>query len=142
MIKNIEYYLDEGAFDPVRAHEADAGLDFKSKDTKVLKPHRAATFDTGVHINIPKGYTLFLKSKSGLNVKYDIIGTGVIDAGYTGSIVVKLYNLGRKKYIINRGDKIIQGVLLKVETPALEKVTDFVSDASDRKDGGFGSTGK
>ena len=85
---------------------------------------------------------MFLKSKSGLNVKYDIIGTGVIDAGYTGSIVVKLYNLGRKKYIINKGDKIIQGVLLKVETPALEKVTDFVSDASDRKDGGFGSTGK
>ena len=142
MIKNIEYYLDEGAFDPVRAHEADAGLDLKSRDTVVLKPRRGAIFDTGVHINVPKGYALFLKAKSGLNVKCDIIGTGVVDAGYTGPIVVKLYNLGRKKYIINKGDKIIQGVLLKVETPALKKVTDFVSDASDRKDGGFGSTGK
>ena len=142
MIKNIEYYLDEGAFDPIRAHEADAGLDLKSRDKVVLKPHCGAIFDTGVHINVPKGYTLFLKAKSGLNVKYDIIGTGVIDAGYTGSIVVKLYNLGRKKYIINKGDKIIQAVLLKVETPALTKVINFVSDASDRKDGGFGSTGK
>ena len=142
MIKNIEYYLDEGAFDPVRAHEADAGLDLKSRDMVVLKPRRGAIFDTGVHINVPKGYALFLKAKSGLNVKYDIVGTGVVDAGYTGPIVVKLYNLGKKKYVINRGDKIIQGVILKVETPALKKVKDFVSDESDRKDRGFGSSGK
>lgn len=141
MIKNLEYYLDEGAFDPVRAHPADAGLDLRSRETVVLKPHKAGVFDTGVHINVPKGYTLFLKAKSGLNVKYNLIGTGVIDAGYTGPIVVKLYNLGSKKYIINKGDKIIQAVLLKVDTPTMIKVDNFVSDASDRKEGGFGSTG-
>lgn len=142
MIKNLKYYLDEGAFEPVRAHDADAGMDFRSRETVVLKRHGSAVFNTGVHIDVPKGYALFLKAKSGLNVRYDIIGTGVIDAGYTGSIVVKLYNLGKKKYLITKGDKIIQGVLIKVETPILDKVDHFTSTASDRQNGGFGSTGK
>ena len=133
MIKNVKYYLDEGAFEPVRAHDADAGMDFRSRETVVLKRHGSAVFNTGVHIDVPKGYALFLKA---------IIGTGVIDAGYTGSIVVKLYNLGKQKYLITKGDKIIQGVLIKVETPILDKVDHFTSTASDRQNGGFGSTGK
>ena len=142
MIKNLDYYLDGGAIDPVRAHDADAGLDLRAKEDMVIKRKGCAVFNTGVHINIPKGYAGFLKAKSGLNVKYDIIGTGLIDAGYTGPIVVKLYNLGRKSYKVHRGDKIIQMVLMKVDTPTLTRVSSFDSVASDRGTGGFGSSGK
>ena len=141
-MKELGYYLDDGAFAPVRAHGADAGLDIKSRTETTIKPHSGASFDTGVHVNIPEGYGGFLKAKSGLNVKYDIFGTGVIDAGYTGSIVVKLYNLGDNPYTIHRGDKIIQLVISKIETPELVEKPLFSDVASNRGANGFGSSGK
>ena len=141
-MKEIDYYLDDGAFAPVRAHSADAGLDLRSRTDTAIKPHSGASFDTGVHVNIPEGYGGFLKAKSGLNVKHDIFGTGVIDAGYTGPIVVKLYNLGDKTYTVHRGDKIIQLVISKVETPEPVETITFNEVASNRGENGFGSSGK
>ena len=138
----LDYYLDDFAVDPVRAHPADAGLDLRSPSDYIITSRSSVVIDTGVHINIPKGYAGFLKAKSGLNVKHNIIGTGLIDAGYTGPIVVKLYNLGNEDYVIHAGDKIIQMVLMRVATPALRKVSVFEEVASDRGEGGFGSTGK
>lgn len=64
----------------------------------MIPANGSAVIDTGVHIDIPKGYVGFLKSKSGLNVKHDLTSEGVIDAGYTGSICVKLYNHGKTDY--------------------------------------------
>ena len=63
------------------------------------------TVDTGVHIEIPEGYVGMLKSKSGLNVNRGIVTEGVIDAGYTGSIKVKLYNLSGDIQHFRRGVK-------------------------------------
>ena len=110
----INVMLDQDAFLPIRAHEDDAGWDLKSRDNQVILAHGSASFDTGVHMEIPKGYVGFLKSKSGLNVKHSITGTGVIDAGYTGPIVAKLYNNSDKDYSIAKGDKIIQIVVLPI----------------------------
>ena len=81
-----------------------------------------------------------LKSKSGLNVRYDIIGEGVIDCGYTGSIRVKLYNLGDCVKVFNKGDKIIQLVILPIPEVNLIQV-DKLED-TERGDNGFGSTGR
>ena len=89
---------------------------------------------------IPRGYVGFLKSKSGLNVKHDLTGEGVIDAGYMGSICVKLYNNGDKDYEFKRGDKIIQIVLLPIITPKLRQ-TDTLEE-TERGANGFGSTGR
>ena len=132
--------LDEGATMPTRAHEADAGLDIYSRETRVIPKRGSAVFDTGVHVLIPKGYVGMLKSKSGLNIKHDITGEEVIDAGYTGSIKVKLYNNGPCTYVVGVGDKISQLVILPILTPELE-LTDELGD-TDRGDGGFGSTGR
>lgn len=96
-------------------------------------------FDTGVHIELPEGTVGFLKSKSGLNVKHDITSDGVIDAGYTGNIVVKLYNHGKKNYFVGKGDKISQLVILPILTPGLEIAESL--DETERGDNGFGSTG-
>lgn len=81
-----------------------------------------------------------LKSKSGLNVKHDIVGEGVIDSGYTGSIRVKLYNHGSESYMIERGDKISQLVILPIITPELELADEL--EETERGANGFGSSGK
>ena len=76
-----------------------------------------------------------------MNVKYNVVSCGgVIDEGYTGSIVVKLYNLGTVPYTVRAGDKIAQLVLMPYLAPDLELVDEL--DETDRGDQGFGSTGR
>lgn len=135
----MKVQLDDGAYMPQRAYELDAGYDLRTPHSIICFPHESVTINTGVHIEIPKGYVGFLKSKSGLNVKHDITGTGVVDAGYTGSIVVKLYNNGDKQHTFYEGDKIIQIVFLPIYTPQLELVDGI--EETERGDNGFGSSG-
>lgn len=132
--------LDPEAICPTRAHETDAGLDLYATEDKTVPPYGSATFDTGVHVELPPFTAGFLKSKSGLNVKYDITSEGVIDIGYTGSIVVKLYNHGQKPYTVRRGDKISQLVVMDIELPSIQIVDEL--EKTERGDGGFGSTGR
>lgn len=136
----INVVLEEGAYMPVKAHRADAGFDLRTPIDTYIAPHGAVTIDTGVHIEIPEGYVGMLKSKSGLNVKHGLRGEGVIDAGYTGSVVAKLYNDTDHLHAFNKGDKIIQLVLLPIPFVELEQV-DSLED-TERGDGGFGSTGR
>ena len=132
--------LDKGAFIPVRAHGTDAGADLRSPVDTVVPAMGSRVIDTGVHIQLPHGYVGMLKSKSGLNVKHDITSEGVIDEGYTGAIKVKLYNHSEKDYVIERGDKITQLVILPCEYVKFDLV-DCLED-SERGGYGFGSTGK
>lgn len=147
----IKIKLDEGGILPTRAHETDAGLDlYTPVDVAVERckwtPSEgltvgSAVIDTGVHVEIPKGYTGFIKSKSGLAVKHGLTAAGgVIDSGYTGSVVVKLFNHTSTSYEFKAGEKIAQLVLLPIITPDLE-VVDSLED-TERGDGGFGSTGR
>ena len=136
----MKVMLDPGAKMPTRAHKLDAGYDLYSREDVWISAGSSECFDTGVHIEIPAGYVGFLKSKSGLNVMRGLLGEGVIDAGYTGSICVKLYNHGNSDVRICKGQKISQLVLLPIVTPDLEEV-DQLED-TDRGNGGFGSTGK
>ena len=136
----MKVVLDNGAYMPERAYEADAGYDLRSPIKTRLYAGQAVVIDTGVHVQIPKGHVGMLKSKSGLNVKHDIVGEGVIDSGYTGSIHVKLYNHGNESYVIEVGDKISQLVIIPILTPELE-LTDSL-EATDRGNGGFGSSGR
>lgn len=132
--------LDNGAFKPEFAHKTDAGSDLRSPVYAVVPARGNAVIDTGVHVEIPEGYTIFLKSKSGLNVKHNLIGEGVIDSGYTSSIRVKLYNLGDEDYEVQKGDKIIQMVILPCVYCGFTQVEKFAE--TERGDGGFGSTGR
>ena len=82
--------LDSDAFVPVREHSTDAGMDIRAKENKVVPANDSEVFRTGVHVRLPEGTAGILVSKSGLNVKYDITSTGLIDEGYNGEIVVRL----------------------------------------------------
>lgn len=159
--------LDENAILPTRAHDTDAGLDLYSREDKVVPAGGSAVFDTGVHIELPIETVVIKKmephptlpgvsferehdvmmltagllvSKSGLNVKHNITSTGLIDVGYNGSIVVKLYNHGTEDYKVKRGDKISQLVILPIIKPLLEQV-DKLND-TERGTNGFGSSGR
>lgn len=132
--------LDEFAFMPERAHDTDAGLDLKAPHGFTIYPHSAVIVDTGVHVELPHGTVGMLKSKSGLNVKSNITSEGVIDEGYTGSIVAKLYNHGDEAVLIDEGQKITQLVILPVIVPDIEIVEGLTN--TERGANGFGSSGK
>lgn len=132
--------LDPGAYMPTRAHRWDDGLDLRAIRGRTIPAWGSAVFDTGVHIDLPPMTTGFLKSKSGLNMNHNLVGEGVIDPGYTGSIKVKLYNLSDTPYVVQPGDKIIQLVILPVLMPDLVLVDDL--EPTERGDNGFGSSGR
>lgn len=136
----IPVTLDEGAVRPTRAHGADAGADLYAREDKWILPWSSAVFDTGVHMAIPDGYVGELEPKSGLNVNHNLVGWGTIDSGYTGSIRVKLYNLGWKPHKVRKGDKISQIVIYPVELVEFGQVEKL--EETERGNGGFGSTGK
>jgi dUTP pyrophosphatase len=135
--------LDKDAYMPVRAHQDDAGMDLRTPfDVTVLPNGCSAVIDTGVHMEIPKGYFGKVESKSGLNVNHGAVSCGgVIDCGYTGSIVVKLYNFGKLPYHFKKGDKVAQLVIIPCIAPELEQVEELSTD-SERGNNGFGSTGR
>lgn len=132
--------LDPGAYVPERAHKYDAGLDLRAREDKTVPARGSAIFDTGVHVELDPNTAGFLKSKSGLNVKHNITSEGVIDVGYTGAIVVKLYNHGETDYNVKKGDKISQLVVVNIKTEDITLVSSL--DETERGDNGFGSTGR
>lgn len=132
--------LDALAIMPTRAHDTDAGLDLYSPGLYIVPAGGSAIIDTGVHVQLPPNTAGMLKSKSGLNVKHDITSEGVIDVGYTGSIVVKLYNHGDTAYTVRKGDKISQLVIVPIVIPPI-KIVDSLEETA-RGDSGFGSTGR
>ena len=145
-IDKIKIKLDEGAKMPSRAHDTDAGLDIFARESQIVLAKSSVTLDTGVHIEIPKGYAGFLKSKSGLNVKHGITSEGVIDCGYTGSICVKLYNNSFTDYKVEAGDKISQLVILPIAhdftLELVETEAELYGGDTERGNGGFGSSGR
>ena len=133
--------LDDWAYLPEKAHEADAGYDLRTPIPVRIPAGGSETIDTGVHIAIPEGFFGKLESKSGLNVKHNTVSLdGVIDAGYTGSIVVKLYNLGKQDYIFQTGEKIVQMIIQPCANFNIEQVKTLGD--TERGDKGFGSSGR
>lgn len=136
----IKVMIDEGAKMPTKAHKSDAGYDIYAPEAFGVAPKHSWTIDTGVHMLIPEGYVGMLKSKSGLNVKHGLTGEGVIDAGFSGSIQVKLYNDSNSPYIFEKGDKVIQIVILPIPETKLVQVDSL--EETERGSNGFGSSGR
>ena len=138
----IKVMLDDGAYMPEKAHDADAGYDLRAMFDAELKPGGGAVFDTGVHVQIPEGCVGYVQGRSGLNVNHSIIcPTGVVDEGFVGAIKVKLYNLSNEPYKFETGDKVAQLVIHPVvNRKALIRVNSL--EETERGNNGFGSTGR
>lgn len=126
---------------PSYAHTGDAGADVYSVTEVTLQPSDRAAIPTGLAVDIPIGYEIQVRPKSGLALKHGIAvlnSPGTVDAGYRGEIQVIVINLGKETYTFAKGQKIAQLVLkpvIQAQYIAGELGT------SDRGVGGFGSTG-
>jgi dUTP pyrophosphatase len=122
-------------------HEGDVACDIRSAESITLEPGKITTIDTGIKMQIPDGYAGLVWEKSGLAFKHGIkTCAGVIDSGYRGEVKVALLNMDEDEYAVERGDKIAQMLVQKVEKPDVVEV-DTLDDSS-RGEDGFGSTGK
>ena len=120
----------------------DAGLDLRSIEDAVLLPHIPIAVSTGLALEIPPGYEVQLRPRSGLALKHALTlanSPATIDPGYRGELKVIMLNLGKIPYEIKQGDRIAQMVVSKYEAITWDE-TDLAD--STRGEGGFGSSGR
>jgi dUTP pyrophosphatase len=125
---------------PTRAHHDDAGIDLYTYKEVILPPHATMKIHTGISLAIPTGFVGLIWDKSSVSSKGIKTVGGVIDAQYRGELIVALHNLNDETYVCNKGDKVAQMLIQKVEFFPIEEVQEL--DETDRGVGGFGSTGK
>lgn len=147
--------LREGAKPPLRAYPTDAGADvfycrnpqernhcIGEENEYWIGPKDSCVIPTGIKVEVPEGYMLEVKNKSGIASKRRlVVGACVIDSGYDGEVFINLHNLGPTTQKIYPGDKLAQVVLVPISTCGFEVVDGEINQDSFRGSGGFGSTG-
>lgn len=133
---------------PTRAHRQDAGLDIYFSPLEGaavrVKPGQSVLLETGVKVEVPSGCMFQIMNKSGIASKTQLItGACVVDEGYDGEIFVNLQNIGKDIQFIDPGQKIAQGVFVRIEKPGLWEIKEdnIYGKATQRGSGGLGSTG-
>jgi dUTP pyrophosphatase len=137
--------LSEDVKSPSYVYELDSGFDLYSTEKIVLGPFGRALVPTGLSFDIPEGYEIQVRPKSGLaiNMGLTVLNTpGTVDRGYLGEIKVPVFNTNNSSITIEKGMKVAQAVLCPVVCGKFVKFdeVDSLGD-SDRGDKGFGSTG-
>tara|TARA_R110002051_G_C8678945_1_gene491489 strand:+ start:739 stop:1383 length:645 start_codon:yes stop_codon:yes gene_type:complete len=151
----INFINKSNNVDPSYFHEGDSGFDLRAHipdydpletENIVVEVGKTSIIPTGLYFEIPTGYELQVRPRSGLAAKFSItvLNTpGTVDSNYRGEVKIILINLGETNFEIENGDRIAQAVIVPVLTPewsTLTRVTNL--DSTTRGDGGFGSTGK
>jgi dUTP pyrophosphatase len=119
----------------LRADDRSAGV--------TLAPMQRAIVPTGIRVEIPVGFEMQIRPRSGFAVKHGITlpnTPGTIDSDYRGPLGVALINLGTEAFTVHHGDRIAQMIIAPVVQVAFQ-VVDALSDTA-RGEGGFGSTGR
>lgn len=136
--------LRDDAVLPARAYVGDAGLDLAACERHELGPGERALVGTGLAVAIPQGHAGFVAPRSGLAVEHGITivnAPGIVDSGYRGELRVILHNTDRREtFVVEPGMRIAQLLVVPVPEVTLREV-DALS-ASERGEGGFGSSGK
>jgi len=134
---------------PIRAHGTDAGMDFffcPDSNTAAVRvePNKSVLLGTGIKMEVPAGCMLQIMNKSGVASKKQLVtGACVVDEGYDGEIFVNLQNIGTETQYIEPGQKIAQGVFVRIEKPVLWEIAEdsVYGGTISRGDGALGSTG-
>lgn len=131
-----------GVLLPKMGSAAAAGMDFYQPESVVIEPHQTQYVTLGLAMEIPKGYMLMLAPRSSMSKTPLIIPNsfGVIDADYRGEIKAILHNTSDTPYLIQKGDRLVQGIFVPVGALKLLEVAQLTETA--RGAGGIGSTGK
>lgn len=137
--------LNEDAKPPKYAYELDSGFDLYSVDKFVIPPFGRALVPTGLSFDLPEGYEIQVRTKSGLAVNLGLMvlnSPGTVDRGYLGEIKVPVFNANNNSITVEKGMKVAQAVLCPV---VCGKFVQFKESdnlgTSERGDKGFGSTG-
>lgn len=130
----LPHYSTEGA----------SGMDLRAniEESIILKPMEIKLIKTGIRLEIPMGYEVQVRARSGLALKHGISlvnGIGTIDSDYRGEIGVILINLGQEDFLIENGDRIAQMVVMKYEMAEIELVEELGETGRNPK--GFGTSG-
>lgn len=133
--------LSDHATAPTRGSARAAGYDLYSAYDYTIPPMEKALVKTDIQIALPSGCYGRVAPRSGLAAKYFIdVGAGVIDEDYRGNVGVVLFNFGKEKFEVKKGDRIAQLICERIFYPEIEEVQAL--DDTERGSGGFGSTGK
>ena len=130
---------------PQYATKGASGMDIRAAlDIPLtLQPLERNLIPTGLFVEIPQGYEIQIRPRSGLAIKQGItcLNTpGTIDSDYRGEIKIILINLSSEEQVINPGDRVAQMIIQKTERAEFEQV-EFLNN-TERAAGGFGHTGK
>jgi dUTP pyrophosphatase len=143
----VKYINKSTNEDPKFAYEGDSGFDLRAdiENDIVLEPFKRVLVPTGLYFELVKGIEIQVRPRSGLAIKHGITvlnSPGTVDSHYRGEVKVPLINLGEQPYLIQKGDRIAQGVVCPVfgEGKIELTKTDELSDTS-RGEGGFNSSG-
>jgi dUTP pyrophosphatase len=147
VVVKVQRISDSFADIPIPNYETSgsAGMDLRAavKDYVKIEAGKFVLIPTNLKVEIPAGYEIQVRPRSGLAAKYGIgvlNSPGTIDSDYRGEIKVILFNFSTKDFLVHKGDRIAQMVLAKVYKMTLVG-TEYLS-SSDRGEGGFGHTGK
>ena len=129
----------EDAILPTYAHFGDAGADLYANEEVDIQPNEVKIIQTGLKVEIPDGYEMQVRPRSGMSTKTSILGIlGTVDSGYRGPLGVMLYNHGDIPYRVQKGDRIAQAVIAPTYHGNF-LISDSLSE-TERGEGGFGST--
>lgn len=156
--------LNDNAIIPEYAHDTDTGFDLYTSTETYLKPYSMSIAKTGLAFDIPKGWGIMIRNRSGITVKgcpvspyIDVnpdggffissesltikldVKIGTIDCDYKGEIGIMVYNNSNEYAVIPKGTKLAQGVIEKIYQATFTEVEDLTESA--RGTEGFGSTG-
>ena len=137
--------INRSAFElPQYATPAAAGMDIRANTTEpmTIKPLERVLIPTGLYVELPDGYELQVRPRSGLAIKHGLSvlnSPGTVDPDYRGEIKVILVNLSNDDFLLMPGERIAQMVIARFERVELEEVE--VLGQTERGTGGFGSTG-
>ena len=125
---------------PARATTGSAGFDICSCENEIIKSGQTKIIKTGIKLEIPFGYEVQIRPRSGISAKTDIVVMlGTIDSDYRGEIGIICKNVGLTDYEVKIGDRLAQFVINKVELMELQQAV--IETNTERGAGGFGSTG-
>lgn len=158
--------MRESAKTPFKKHLHDAGYDLswapsdptlltaileldgkKFINCTTILPNQSKRFETGLKVNFPHDYVLEIKNRSGMASKKDLlVGACVVDSTYTGEVFVDLHNVSGRVQVVEAGERIAQFLVYKIENCLFEEIpeeqyNEELEVVSERKTGGFGSTG-
>lgn len=133
---------------PEYATNGSSGFDLRAfvNEPVTIYPNKREVIPTGLYFDIPNGYEIQVRSRSGLSAKNGVAvlnSPGTIDSDYTGEIKVILINHGDIPFIVNNGDRIAQAIFASVLAKNIVNLNQIneIGKETDRNSGGFGSTG-